>query len=343
MTTTGTAATRTEPRPAPDPALPAVIALRSHSRVFTLADGHRFVGLDPDTAVVVEDLPPPLATMLDELGAPAPSDQVIERAVARGAHRQDALALLAQLHGCGAVVDGTGQRLQARRRADASVLVRGDGPLAAGVATGLAAGGVGTVHVRSTGTVSAADLGTGLTDADRGRPRAEAVAQAVRALAPAVVTGRPPARSSPDLVVLTDALLPEPALLSALLAARTAHLPVRLRDGAGVVGPLVLPGRTACLRCLELHRRAREPAWPVVAAQLVGRPGRGDPACALATAALGAAQALAALDGLAGDGAPPLLDATLEIEPMAGTLLRRHWPAHPDCGCGAAQGPGAPP
>jgi bacteriocin biosynthesis cyclodehydratase domain-containing protein len=333
--------TTTAAPPGSSPTLPAVIALRPHSQVFELGDTARFVGLDPETAVVVEDLPPPLAAMLDELGASAPCEHVVERAVGRGARREDALALLDHLHRCGAIVDGAGERLRARRRADAVVVVRGDGPLAVGLATGLAAGGVGAVHVRAAGTVSAADLGTGLTDADRGRPRAEAVAAAVRALAPDVVTGRPPARSVPDLVVLTDALLPDPALLSALQSARTAHLPVRLRDGTGLVGPLVLPGRTACLRCLELHRRAREPVWPAVAAQLVGRRGRGDPASTLATAALGAAQALAALDGLAGDGAPPLLDATLEIEPTAGTLRRRSWPAHPDCGCGAAQHHGA--
>jgi bacteriocin biosynthesis cyclodehydratase domain-containing protein len=323
------------------PVLPATIALRPHSRVFALPGDSRFVGLDPDTAVVVEGLPPPLAALLDELGAPASSEQLVERAVARGARQEDVVALLARLHECGAVVDGAAERLRGRRRAEAAVLVRGDGPLTVGLATGLAAAGVGTVHLRTTGTVTAADVGTGLTDADRGRPRAEAVAEAVRAVAPEVVTGRPPARSTPDLVVLTDALLPEPVLLAALQAAGTAHLPVRLRDGAGVVGPLVLPGRTACLRCLELHRRAREPAWPGVAAQLVGRSGRGDPACALATAALGTAQALAALDGLAGEGGPVLLDATLEVEPRAGTLLRRPWPAHPDCGCGAAPAPGA--
>src|SRR5690242_16754332 len=208
MTTTATP-------PETTPALPAVIALRPHTRVFALGAASRFVGLDPDTAVVVEDLPPPLAAMLDELGASAPCEQVVERAAGRGARREDALALLARLHGCGAVVDGAGERLRVRRRADAAVLVRGDGPLTVGVATGLAAAGVGTVHLRTTGTVSAADLGTGLTDADRGRSRAESVAKAVRAVAPAVVTGRPPARSLPDLVVLTDALLPEPALLAA--------------------------------------------------------------------------------------------------------------------------------
>jgi hypothetical protein len=31
------------------------------------------------------------------------------------------------------------------------------------------------------------------------------------------------------------------------VTARVAHLPVRLRDGAGLVGPLVIPGVTSCL------------------------------------------------------------------------------------------------
>jgi bacteriocin biosynthesis cyclodehydratase domain-containing protein len=346
MTATRTApAPPAAPPPAPDPAeLPALLGLRPHQRVFPLGAAERFVGLDPDTAVVVSELPPGLAALLDELATPVPRDQLLERAVARGASRADAVALLVELHRAGTVVDAAADRLRHRRRGDAAVLVHGAGPLTTGVATGLAAAGVGAVHLRTSGTVLATDVGTGLAEADRGRLRSEAVADAVRAVAPAVLTGRPPARFAPDLVVLTDALLAEPALLGALQVAGTAHLPVRLRDGTGVVGPLVLPGRTACLRCLELHRRARDPAWPTVAAQLVGRPGRGDPACALATAALGTAQALAALDGAAGGtGTPPVLDATLELDPTAGTLIRRPWPAHPDCGCGAAGRLGAPP
>ena len=37
---------------------------------------------------------------------------------------------------------------------------------------------------------------------------------------------------------------------------------------SGPVGPLVLPGSTGCLRCLDLHRCDRDPDWPLVAAQL---------------------------------------------------------------------------
>jgi hypothetical protein len=76
-----------------------------------------------------------------------------------------------------------------------------------------------------------------------------------------------------------------------------AHLAVRLRDGTGVVGPLVLPGRSACLGCVELHRRSRDPGWPAVAAQLIEREGSADPATAAATAALGVAQVLLVIDG----------------------------------------------
>ncbi|HZG91662.1 MAG TPA: TOMM precursor leader peptide-binding protein, partial [Pseudonocardia sp.] len=207
-------------------------------------------------------------------------------------------------------------------------------------AAGLGLAGIGTVHVRAGGPVMAADLGTGLVDADRGRPREEAAATAVAALAPDVLTGPPPARLAADLVVLADALVPEPEQVAALHAARTAHLVVRLRDGTGVVGPLVLPRRTACLRCLDLHRNDHDPAWPRVAAQLIGRPGRADPACVTATAALATAQALTALDGISGGAqAPAVLDATLELDVAAGTLVRRDWTPHPDCGCGVTAPP----
>ena len=217
------------------------------------------------------------------------------------------------------------------------MIVVGDGPLAVGLATGLALGGVGGVHTDVSGTVVAADLGTGYLDADRGHDRARALTAAVRRLVPSARIGSPPPRLRPDLVILADAVAPDPARVSRLLAEATPHLLVRLRDGTGVVGPLVLPGRSACLGCLELHRCARDPGWPTVAAQLVDRPGRAESACTAATAAFATAQALAALDGGApGCPVPAVLDATLELDPAAATLIRRQWGAHPDCGCGAA-------
>lgn len=50
------------------------------------------------------------------------------------------------------------------------------------------------------------------------------------------------------------------------------HLPIAFEHQAAVIGPLVIPGRTPCLSCRDEHERRRDPAWPMLHAQLVGRP-----------------------------------------------------------------------
>ncbi len=44
-------------------------------------------------------------------------------------------------------------------------------------------------------------------------------------------------------MVLSDFLVADPRVLRDLHEARIPHLPVRVRDGTGLVGPLVIPGR----------------------------------------------------------------------------------------------------
>jgi hypothetical protein len=105
------------------------------------------------------------------------------------------------------------------------------------------------------------------------------------------------------------------------------------------VGPLVRPGVTACLRCLDLTRAGLDPAWPLILAQLAGRapdPPACDAALAAAVAAQAAAQALACLDR--GYGAQPAENGTLELVPPAWQWRRRTWPRHPACGCGGRPG-----
>lgn len=43
---------------------------------------------------------------------------------------------------------------------------------------------------------------------------------------------------------------------------RLPHLHVGIRHTKAVVGPLVIPEETSCLRCDYLHRRDRDPTWP---------------------------------------------------------------------------------
>ncbi len=322
--------------PADVTSLPALVALAPHRTVLRLGPGHRLIGIDPATALDVDGLSPPLAQMVDELTAPARPPDVLARAVERGAAADEADLLLRDLLDAGALVDVAGAQRRARHRTGSAVVVHGSGPVAVGVVVGLVQAGVGMVYVGCAGVVSAADLGTGFVDADRGRDRLVAVAAAVRRLCPGVRTRPPPLRLVPDLVVLADALAVDPDLTTELHITGTAHLTAALRDGTGVVGPLVLPGRTACLRCVELRRGVHDAAWARVPAQLVDRTGSADPACVTATVALATAQALAALDGAAGAvDVPSTLEATLQVDPARGTLTRRVWEPVAGCGCGA--------
>jgi bacteriocin biosynthesis cyclodehydratase domain-containing protein len=318
------------------PALPARLRLPPHRSVLRLGADGRLLGLEPGRAIAVDGLCAGLAAMLDELVGPIEPAGAVARAMERGADPQTAADLLRELVEVGALVDAGDEERRARQRRDSVVLVVGAGPLAVGVVVGLARAGVGAVVTATGGRVRAADLGTGYLDADLGRDRVEATQAAVRRMCPDAAAPAVGRRVAPDLVVLADALAPEPARIAALHGELTPHLPVRLRDGIGLIGPLVLPGRTTCLRCLELHRRARAPEWPQVSAQLNGLCGQAGSAETSATAALATAQVLAALDALTGAGGePPTLETTIELHAVAGTITRRRWAPLAECGCGA--------
>ncbi len=80
--------------------------------------------------------------------------------------------------------------------------------------------------------------------------------------------------------------------LAAYLRDDVAHLPVAFERDATTVGPLVLPGRTPCLSCRDAHECARDPAWPLLHAQLIGRPAAPISAAKVAAAAVLAARIL---------------------------------------------------
>jgi bacteriocin biosynthesis cyclodehydratase domain-containing protein len=141
-----------------------------------------------------------------------------------------------------------------------------------------------------------------------------------------------------DLVVLSDSLVADPRILRDLHEKATPHLPVRVRDGAGLVGPLVVPGVTSCLRCADLHRSDRDEGWPAVAAQLRDTVGTADRATVLATAAVALNQVdrviAAVRRGVGVERAPhppSTLDTTLEFDVNTGSTTARRWTRHPRC------------
>jgi hypothetical protein len=56
-----------------------------------------------------------------------------------------------------------------------------------------------------------------------------------------------------DLVVLSDYLVADPRMVRDLHSRGVPHLAVRVRDGTGLVGPLVIPGISAAIQVRVLN------------------------------------------------------------------------------------------
>ncbi|MGW6271068.1 ThiF family adenylyltransferase [Streptomyces sp. NPDC055060] len=237
---------------------------------------------------------------------------------------------------------GDGMRRLAARRAG-RVQVRGAGRVGAVVASVLSGAGVGQVDVMEGGVVEPWDVAPGGLPAEAvGDRRDTAARRAVRQWAP----DRPPRRARGEgetglsLVILAprdglDVHAPDPRAAEALVTSGTPHLYAGVIEGTGVVGPLVLPGTTACANCLALGRAERDPTWPRMLAQW--RSGRARPvhACDLAlsttVAGLAAAHALAFLDG----AAPASAGVRWEASVPGFDWHARPVPPHLTCPCGA--------
>ncbi len=310
------------------------------------------IGVDPRHSLLIEDVPPAMAEVLLGLTGRHTVPELREQLARHGDQAADLVYLLHGLTDAGLVEESvppphgrltaetTGWALRtghptprlADARSTRSVVVHGDGRLSVSIATLLASAGVGHVRVVARGRVNPEDTGSGYLDADVGRSRADAAGDAVRRASTTVRTST--STKAPDLVVLADAMVPPPELLRALLLEGTPHLAVRAAEGLGVVGPLVVPGRSSCLRCADLHRTDADRGWPVLAAQLVDRPQHADLATVTATAGLALGQVLLALDHEStARTRPPAWDATLEVTAFAGLVEHRLAPVHPRCEC----------
>jgi bacteriocin biosynthesis cyclodehydratase domain-containing protein len=141
----------------------------------------------------------------------------------------------------------------------------------------------------------------------------------------------------PDFAVLVGRQPPE--LVATLARDRIPHLSVLASEAIGVVGPLVIPGRTSCLHCLDQQRASYDPAWPLILAQILNRrpaPAACDAVLAASVAAQTAAQALAAIDKA--PVASAAVNGTLELVLPDWRWRRRTWRPHPACPCATKTG-----
>lgn len=122
------------------------------------------------------------------------------------------------------------------------------------------------------------------------------------------------------------------------MADSVTHLLLRFVEGRALVGPLVVPGVTACLRCLDLHRTDVDPAWPLLVEQYsrLTRQDRADGVpepldAALAHVAMGwATRELAA--HLCG-GTPVTRSRVLTLSSDLTEVAVQECPPRSDCGC----------
>jgi hypothetical protein len=318
---------------------------REHSQVLAAAEQ---LGIPRDAADRVIGL-------LAAAGAVQDFPAAVLRALPDGPRARLAreLATVSLAHGH---TDG-GARVLARRQA-ASVRVYGAGPVGSEIASLLTASGVGRV-------VCTGQLGqTTPRPAVPARPRTQRRSRTPpaghadrtapgrdgrtvpagdgsiplagrRGNTPAPAAPRPRRASPgplPDLAVLTDGYPVE--LPAELVTARVPHLAASAREAIGVVGPLVLPGQSACLHCVELARSDRDPAWPFILAQLAGHTAQ-PVACAATLATAVAAQAVSQLLSCLDLARPAeaVTNATLELVSPSWQWRRRSWPRHARCRC----------
>ncbi|ORV46290.1 cyclodehydratase [Mycobacterium conspicuum] len=275
----------------------SLYALDPAMPVLLRPDGAVQVGWDPRRAVLVR--PPSgltaaeLAALLRSMRSPTSLTELRHQSVAD----DDLADLVRQLVGAGVATRG---RRQSGGRA-ASIRVHGRGPLSDLLVDGL--------------------RGSGARVTQSSQPHAAVTSAAV------------------DLVILSDSLVADPRMVRDLHSQGVPHLPVRVRDGIGLVGPLVIPGVTSCLACADLHRSDRDAAWPAIAAQLRDAVGVADRATMLATAALALSQVNRVIAAVRGQeavpdpGPPAALNATLEFDLNAGSIVARPWSRHPLCSC----------
>lgn len=333
-----------------DPSLPTYPRTVPGLEVLLRKPGEIQFGLDPRHALVACDLPPQvvdalrrldglasLNTLLASIGEPnAESLRTVLRELSRRGLLEEATTARTR-----AFDEPEHSSLRAGARArqgrhEAAVTIHGGGRAAVATATLLATAGVGHIDSRCSGTVSVSDLGTGYIETDIGRPYGTAMARAVYRTNAKTTTTRLIGKARPTLAILADAIVPDPALARELFADGLPHLPIRVRDGIGIVGPLVIPGKTSCLRCADLHRTDLDPCWPAVATQLAGRNRPTELSSVHALASLATAQVLRALNPT--DRAPNTWNATLEVDPFEGAIQRRPWAPHPECSCDAFHG-----
>lgn len=120
-------------------------------------------------------------------------------------------------------------------------------------------------------------------------------------------------------------------LLDPLVRTGVPHLLVAGGGPARRVGPFVVPGRTACVRCVDAHECEADPRLPFLIEQ-AAHPQRPGPPLDPLLSTLALAWAVRDLARFVEGDEPSTWSATVDIGPTAAPQVVR-WLRHPECGC----------
>ncbi|MGO2540885.1 MAG: ThiF family adenylyltransferase [Specibacter sp.] len=235
------------------------------------------------------------------------------------------------------------------RREHAVVHLVGLGRTGAALAAVLVGAGVGTLLLEDDCPVAATDVSPGsFRLSDIGLARSVAVRRHLLRIDPSchahvVHDGGAGGLSLRylDLAIVVGHDVVPTHTAARFLAAERPHLFVLVREQDGTVGPLVMPGETACAECVERHRGLNDPQWLDVCSQLAAGVVPSQDRRPRAELMEGTALA-ATLAGTAGTHVLLFLDAVnqpsswssvLTFHPDNGRWTQQQFTTHPDCGC----------
>jgi len=112
---------------------------------------------------------------------------------------------------------------------------------------------------------------------------------------------------------------------------------VGIRELVGLVGPFVVPGRTACLRCVDLARAQLDPCWRNLVDSMQTSPAA-EPCRAPSLVATVAGYAAQEIAMWATGTLPVSCDHVVEIPHGLGEVQTVGYQPHPQCGCGWQSG-----
>jgi hypothetical protein len=329
--------------------------LKNHAQPLRRGPGSIQLGLCPDSGVVLDGLSDAEITVAEGLDGSMDMQTLYAAAATAGVGADRVSALIAALNEHHLLVDaardqawlsqidkprrhplrpdttataiaaayglaGDGLDHVAARSAQ-HVVISGEGDLPYALADLLRAGGIGQVSVGAN-AVNTLDLEL------RGHRAGPTQATFGAGL-------DPPAR--PDLVVLAAMGAVRADAGEPWLRRGIPHLPLVVQAHRVQVGPLIASGAGPCLSCMDLHRRDRDAAWPVLLSQLSPvwplRPGAPVHLESTLTAMTIGVAAMIVHTCL--DGQPVPGDLSLELSLPWPTILSRRWFRHPLCDCTA--------